>query len=328
MSDPIELQVTIPEQGLRLDKWLSARLQEVSRSRLQQLIEQGHLHCNGKVVTNGSAKVKAGAMYILTVPEIVPLALEPVKMPLDIIYEDEHLLVINKQAGLTVHPSTTSYDATLVHGLLAHCGDSLSGIGGVARPGIVHRIDKDTTGLLVVAKHDQSHAHLSAQLKSRTLKRTYIAYCVGMPQPAQGTIEGNIARSPNNRKKMAVVPVGGKVAITHYRTDTIYRNDLQAIAAKIICQLDTGRTHQIRVHMAHIGHALIGDQIYGRKGFSLSKFYTSKDYDATNVIIFERQALHAHQLSLLHPISGEEMTFVAPLPQDLIDLENALKNIH
>lgn len=318
------------EAGLRLDKWLKLRLQDVSRSRVQQLIADECLKCNGQLATNVSAKVKLGDSYSLIIPEVEPLELEPVKMDLDIVFEDEHMIVINKPAGLTVHPATTTSEPTLVHGLLAHCGKSLSGIGGVARPGIVHRIDKDTSGLLVVAKHDKAHAHLSEQLKSRTLSRTYLAYCWDMPNPAQGSIEGNIARSQNNRKKMAVVESGGKPAITHYKMESLYKHNSIPVAAKLVCKLETGRTHQIRVHFSHIGHALIGDPLYGSSTSSkINKNLKSADPETVSFLQeFNRQALHAHKLALNHPDTDEEMSFEVKPPSDMINIEKILKTLH
>lgn len=236
--------------GLRIDKSLSLALPELSRSRIQSLIENGHVRCAGKTVTDGARKVKPGESYEIEIPEAVPSYLAPQKIDLDIVYEDDDLLVINKQAGLTVHPGAGNPDKTLVNALLAHCGETLSGIGGVARPGIVHRIDKDTSGLLVVAKNDATHVHLSEQLATRSLKRTYHAIVWGAPKLKAGTVTGNIGRSPANRQKMAVVKSGGKEAVTHYKVVA----SLQSPVASVVeCNLETGRTHQIRVHMLHIG---------------------------------------------------------------------------
>jgi 23S rRNA pseudouridine1911/1915/1917 synthase len=250
-------------------------------------------------------------------------------MPLDIIFEDEHLLVINKPAGLTVHPSDSSNEPTLVHGLLAHCGASLSGIGGIARPGIVHRIDKDTTGLLVVAKHDQAHQHLSAQLKSRTLSRHYMALCWGVPKPANGTIQTFIGRSPRDRKKMAVLSCGGREAITHYTLEEKFRasetQEIVYFASRIGCKLETGRTHQIRVHLAHIGNPLIGDTLYGANGVRKMAGLEISDAIRTALTSFQRQALHAQSIRFIHPKTAEVMQFETPLPTDLSTLINLLR---
>ena len=244
---------------VRRDKILSAK-SELSRNYLQQLIKDGHVFLNGAPINSGDTKAKAGEQYEIHIPDVVALALEPVAMPLDIIYEDEALLVINKTTGLTVHPASSTSEPTLVHGLLAHCGDSLSGIGGVAHPGIVHRLDKDTSGLIIVAKTDAAHQHLSAQLKDRSLSRTYEAVCWGTPEPPSGTIDAPIGRNPKDRLRMAVVERGGKEARTHYSTLKRYR-----FASHLECKLESGRTHQIRVHLNHIGHGLIGDPVYGQK---------------------------------------------------------------
>lgn len=285
-------------------------LPELSRSRIQQLLEQGcitAMDIRDTAVKDASCKVRAGQAYNILIPEPEPSALQPVAMPLDIVYEDSHLMVINKQAGMTVHPAPGHGSDTLVNALLAHCGDSLSGIGGVMRPGIVHRIDKDTSGLLVVAKHDAAHRHLAAQLASRTLKRQYIAIVKGIPKPLAGTIEANIARSPVNRQKMTVVRSGGKEAMTHYKVEEVLVN-----SAMVRCSLETGRTHQIRVHLSHIGYPLIGDPVYGRKG---------KNHD------FPRQALHAAMLTLIHPASENIMEFSADVPQDMQGLLQQLRHL-
>lgn len=270
-----------------------------SRNRLQQLILQGQVTAEGATITDASAKVKPGETYIITIPPLISLDLLPSAIELSVVFEDADLLVIDKPAGMTVHPGPGHTDDTLVNALLAHCGASLSGIGGVMRPGIVHRIDKDTSGLLVVAKHDGAHKHLSAQLAARTLKRQYLAVVKGIPRPGSGRIDAPIARAPTNRKKMAVVG-SGKAAVTHYKIEEAFKD-----AALVHCILETGRTHQIRVHLSHIGHPLVGDQAYGRKG---------KIFD------FPRQALHATQLNLLHPITEKEMEFLSPLPQDMQQL--------
>lgn len=288
------------EAGQRLDKALTARLTEFSRSRLQQLIDQGCVRLGEATITDAGRKVKQGEAYSLTVPDAAPSELVASDIPLTIIYEDADLLVIDKPPGLTVHPAPGHAQDTLVNALLSHCGGSLSGIGGVQRPGIVHRIDKDTSGLLVVAKNDAAHQHLSAQLSTRTLSREYYCIVKGMPVPPVGTIIANIARSTTNRKKMAVVRAAGREAITHYK---LLKN-LNG-AAFLHCQLETGRTHQIRVHLAHIGNPIIGDPVYGRK---------------LKGIDFPRQALHAAKLKLIHPKTQKAMEFESPLPSDMQEL--------
>jgi 23S rRNA pseudouridine1911/1915/1917 synthase len=290
--------------GQRLDKCLALHLPGFSRNRMQQLIAEGCVTAEGNTITDAARKVKQGETYKIAVPEAVPLNLVASSASLCVVFEDADLLIIDKAAGMTVHPGPGHTEDTLVNALLAHCGASLSGIGGVMRPGIVHRIDKDTSGLLVVAKHDAAHKHLSAQLAARTLKRQYLAVVKGLPKLLVGKIDAPIGRSSVNRKKMAVVG-SGKAAVTHYTTEAIFKD-----AALLRCTLETGRTHQIRVHLAHIGHPLIGDPVYGRRG---------KNFD------FHRQALHATALALIHPSTGKIMEFSAPLPQDMQTLLAQLK---
>ena len=310
--------------GVRLDKFLTSSLPDLSRARVQALLEQNCVTCNGKTIDNASAKVKINQEYQLVIPEIEPSHMLPQAMDLDIIFEDEHLLIINKPAGLTVHPAPGNRDNTLVNALLAHCGDSLSGIGGVSRPGIVHRIDKLTSGLLVVAKHDAAHAHLSAQLSSHTLGRTYAAIVWGSAKTTNGTITGNIGRSPTNRQKMAVVKTGGKPAVTHYKT-----LENLGIATLVECNLETGRTHQIRVHFLQIGNPLIGDPTYGqttgsRLNQNIYKHLPEKTRAA--LLAFNRQALHARELRLIHPHTKKEMKFSCPLPADMLELLDTLSS--
>jgi len=319
------LLVRPEDAGCRLDKFLTAQLPELSRSRLQALISEGHVSSSGKPIEGASAKVKSGQEYLVTIPEIAPSHLVAQDIALDIIYEDEHFLIINKPAGLTVHPGAGNPDMTLANALLAHCGDSLSGIGGVARPGIVHRIDKETSGLLVAAKNDAAHLHLSEQLATRSLKRTYAAVVWGVPKPAKGMITGNIGRSFSNRQKMAVVKSGGKPAVTHYR---IVEN-FSPLFSLVECNLETGRTHQIRVHMAHIKHPLVGDPVYGyhakqKLAGGAYKHLPQKTKDV--LLAFNRQALHAKALELVHPATGKKMQFTCALPADMERLIITLKD--
>lgn len=351
---PYSLMVAPEEAGTRLDKFLAAKLPDITRSRLQQLIAQGQLTRDGTTLTDASRKVKPGDHYVLTLPEAAPLDLQPLDLPLDIVFEDEHLLVINKPVGLTVHPAAGNRDHTLVNALLHHCGDSLSGIGGVMRPGIVHRIDKDTSGLLVVAKNDAAHRHLSNQLKSRNLKRTYIAFAWGAPPKTQGTVDAPIARHKTKRKEMAIVE-GGRHAVTHYEVLAGFGGAEEAgpalspfhcaaqergagndakncIAVKLQCTLDTGRTHQIRVHMRHIGCPLIGDTTYGLSPKqTLNKGHKARIIagSETERVLFtlSRQALHAARLRFNHPVTGAEILCEAPLPDDLRMLEQALATL-
>jgi 23S rRNA pseudouridine1911/1915/1917 synthase len=303
----IEIVLDEAAAGQRLDKALAAAAPDLSRMRIQALMAEGRILRDGALVGDASAKARAGQRFVIDIPPAVPATPVAQDIPFPIVFEDEEMLVIDKPAGLVVHPGAGNPDRTLVNALLAYCGDQLSGIGGVRRPGIVHRLDKDTSGLMVVAKTDRAHHALAAELASRTLKRVYTAVVWGHPSPVQGTIEGNIGRSPNDRKRMTVLAHGGKSAVTHYRV-------LQRLkgASVVECRLETGRTHQIRVHMAHIGHPLIGDPLYGAKR-------TIKDAAAA-AKMFTRQALHATQVTFLHPLTKMEMCYSSRLPTDLVDL--------
>jgi len=317
------------DAGQRLDRFLTSRLPDMSRSRLQALIAQACVTSRDKVIADANAKVKPSQEFTLMIPETIPSHLLPQDIELDIVHEDKHLLVINKQAGLTVHPGAGNPDSTLVNALLAHCGKSLSGIGGVSRPGIVHRIDKDTTGLLVAAKHDVAHLALSAQLAERSLKRTYLALVWGKPKVVQGTITANIGRSIGNRQKMAVVPKGGKPAVTHYKVIKTYSpgDSKTPLASLVECQLETGRTHQIRVHFAYIGHALLGDQTYGQSTASRLSANIYKTLPAKTkkaLLAWSRQALHAKAIEFVHPATAKKMQFEADLPEDMKKLIKAL----
>jgi 23S rRNA pseudouridine1911/1915/1917 synthase len=317
----IKLEVHEGEENQRLDKFLVARL-ALTRTRIKALLDQNMLCREGEFITTASRKVHKGDIFMLTLPDIVEAIPQPENIPLSIIHEDADLLVLNKPAGLVVHPAPGHYQSTLVNALLAHCGESLSGIGGVRRPGIVHRLDKDTSGLMVIAKHDQAHQKLSAQFANRTLSRSYWAFVWGIPKPKQGIIEQAIGRSVHNRQKMAVVTKQGRPAITQYRVIQQFfaKDDASQSISLVQCDLMTGRTHQIRVHMAHIGHSLIGDPVYGR----IPKW--AKKVFSPSVLAFPRQALHAFQLTFVHPITNETMSFEVPLPQDLEILVSTLSN--
>lgn len=301
----------------RLDKAL-ADATELSRARVQALIAEGRVEINGTPASSTSAKVREGATFRILVPAPIEAQAQPQDIPLDIAFEDEHLVVVNKPAGMVVHPAAGNPDGTLVNALLHHCakngGGSLSGIGGVARPGIVHRIDKDTSGLLVVAKSDAAHEGLAAQFAAHTVHRRYLAVCAGTPNPSSGTIDEKLGRSDASRKKMAVLPKNssrGKHAVTHYTLLKRLEN-----AALIECRLETGRTHQVRVHCASIGHSLLGDPLYGKAPKSLKPLL--------NQLGFARQALHAAQLGFLHPVLGQEVRFDADLPEDMKELIDEL----
>ncbi len=327
MENSVQHRLTIAasESGKRIDAVLAAQnIEGLSRSRIKALIEQGQLTINGAFCGDPAQKTRTDEEYVLTVPPPQHTDIVPVDIPLDIVFEDEHLLVINKPAGLTVHPAAGHANDTLVNALLAYCGDSLSGIGGELRPGIVHRLDKDTSGLMLVAKHDAAHQKLSAQLADRSLSRTYQALVWGCPQPRNGTVDAAIARSQQNRKKMAVAEQGGKPAVTHYTTQESYAASLrkgnltESVCALVECKLETGRTHQIRVHMTHIGHPLVGDPVYGSRSASgrLSRFAISPE--AEEILQgFDRQALHAAAIAFIHPATGEKHHYSCNLPPDM-----------
>lgn len=309
--------VTVPaaDAGARLDKWLAGAMPELSRSRLKALIEDGAVSAGGKALHDPAHKVQAGQTIQVAVPAPLAALPEAQEMDLAVVFEDKHLIVVDKPAGLVVHPAAGNPDQTLVNALLAHCGPSLAGIGGVKRPGIVHRIDKDTSGLLVVAKDERTHVGLTAQFSVHDVERRYDALVWGVPRPAHGTITGNIGRSPHNRKKMAVVRRGGKTAETHYETVDTF----STVAAHVQCQLTTGRTHQIRVHMTSKGHPLIGDPVYGRGRNVAIAPQQVRDFD--------RQALHASTLGFVHPITGKKLSFESELPEDMCALIEALDSL-
>lgn len=308
------------EAGERLDRLIAAAFSDLTRSRGKSLIEQGAVKVGAATITDPSFRVKPGTQIDLSLPDATEAAIEAEQIPLDIRYEDDDLLVLDKPAGLVVHPAPGHRNGTLVNALLAHCGESLSGIGGVKRPGIVHRIDKDTSGLLVVAKTDAAHAGLAAQFEAHTIERAYRAVVWGAPSPARGTIEGNIGRSPRNRKKMAVVaPPRGKPALTRY---TVERR-LGLRAAVIACRLETGRTHQIRVHCTHIGHPLIGDPLYGR--LSAARLDGMPEKAGAIIRNFSRQALHACVIGFDHPTQKKRVTLESDLPNDISELIDVLR---
>lgn len=287
-----------------------------SRSRLKSLIEEGAVTVGGVTLTEPSQRVKPGQSFAILLPEARPASPEAQAIPLTVLFEDAYLIVVDKPAGLVVHPAPGNEDMTLVNALLAHCGPSLTGIGGVMRPGIVHRLDKDTSGVMVAAKTEAAHAGLSEQFAARTVERMYIAFVRGHPLPPAGEIEGAIGRHPIDRKRMAVVGRNGKPALTRYRAVARYGTGKTA-AAQVECRLATGRTHQIRVHMAHAGWPLIGDPLYGgrgRQGGRLNELSSG----------LGRQALHAMTLGFVHPVEGETLRFASPLPPDMEALEKAL----
>ena len=295
--------------GGRLDKAL-ADATELSRERIKGLIAAGAVTIGKTLARSASAKVQGEERFAIALPPPEPLAALPQDIPLDIVFEDAHLLVVDKPAGMVVHPAAGNQDGTLVNALLHHCAGRLSGINGIARPGIVHRIDKDTSGLLVVAKSDAAHEGLARQFADHSITRRYLAVCAGHPAPPAGTIAGRIGRSVHDRKKMAVLPddtTRGKHAVTHFETLRHLNH-----AALLECRLETGRTHQVRVHCASIGHALLGDPVYGRTPKGLRALLED--------LGFRRQALHAARLGFRHPISAETLDFCAELPSDMREL--------
>lgn len=322
--------------GGRLDKWLSEQIPDITRTRIKALIEEGALTRDGEVASSASWKLREGEEYRLTPPPLVdpePLA---ENIPLDVVYEDNDLIIVNKPAGLVVHPAPGAWTGTLVNALIHHCGDSLSGIGGARRPGIVHRIDKETSGLLVVAKHDAAHQGLSAAFSAHDIDRVYEAIAVGAPRPGVGSIDAALGRNHRDRTKMSVVDEdeydGARHAVTHYKVVESFgraRAKLKgdALASLIECTLETGRTHQIRVHLAHIGCPLIGDQVYGRgPGLSgLKPGEPETDHAIETIRNFRRQALHARVLGFAHPVTGETLRFEAPAPEDFQTLLQALR---
>lgn len=311
---PVELN----DKGERLDKFLSGKL-GFSRAEIQRLIKGGYVFSDDESVVDNAYKVKLGDSFEIEIPPLKEAEPKPENIDLDIVYEDDDLIVVNKSAGMVVHQGAGVYDGTLVNALLYHCGDSLSGIGGVKRPGIVHRIDKETSGLLVVAKNDATHIGLAEQFEKHSIERTYYAFVYGLPNPLKGTIEGNIGRSRFDRKKMAIVKTGGKEAVTHYEVIQAFGT----YAALVKCRLETGRTHQIRVHLSSKGHHLIGDKVYDASSSAILKVPVDiREYVKT----YKRQALHAKTLGFIHPKTGEHLFFESDLPQDLQELEKRLSD--
>lgn len=302
--ETLEFKVEKENAGIRIDRFLADKCGDISRSYLQKLLKEQQVTVGPKAV-KANYRVQEGDIVLLMLPEMKELDILPEEIPLDILYEDDSLLVVNKPKGMVVHPSAGHLQGTLVNAVLAHCQGKLSGINGVLRPGIVHRIDKDTTGALLVCKEDTVHQELAAQLKEHSIKRRYRAIVHGNLKEEEGTIEGPIGRHPTDRKKMAVNYKNGKDAVTHYRVLERFGNETY-----VECRLETGRTHQIRVHMASIGHPLLGDQVYG---------------SGRNPYHLQGQALHAMVLGFVHPKTGEYLEFQAPLPEYFLKLLDKLR---
>lgn len=329
----LAFQLSLEERNIRLDRFLSLQpgiaAANISRTRLKTLIEAGHVLVNGAEVTSASFMLRGGQSVSLNIPLAADPLPEGEKIPLKIIFEDSHIIVIDKPPGLVVHPAPGHGNGTLVNALIHHCGDSLSGIGGVKRPGIVHRLDKDTSGLLVAAKNDAAHRGLAKLFadhgKTLPLLRRYEAFVWGVPDRASGSIETFLGRHPTAREKIAVVQDGkGRLAVTHWEKAAEFsRGDGLTLACLIECELETGRTHQIRVHMAHIGHPLMGDPLYG-KGF-VTKAALLPKKAKTALEKLGRQALHASTLGFTHPVTHEKLCFESPLPKDLLRLQASLE---
>lgn len=303
----IETRISDATHGWRLDRALAEALPSMSREQVKRLISSGNvLDQSGAAVRDPARKAAAGAIFGVTVPQPKPAHNEAQAIALNVVFEDEHLIVIDKPAGLVVHPAAGNPDGTLVNALLHHCAGQLSGIGGVARPGIVHRIDKDTSGLMVAAKTNRAHLGLAAQFKAHSIDRRYRAIVNGSVGSMQGTVDAPLARSPANRKKVAIVS-GGKRAVTHYRVVKPLDH-----ATLVECRLETGRTHQVRVHMASLGHALLGDPVYGRGG--------SRHRALLETLGFQRQALHAARLGFRHPVHSNDLVFESECPADMQEL--------
>ncbi len=327
----LRLQASDDDRGKRLDAVLAEHAQgfALSRSRVTALIKAGQCSVNGAVASSASQKLKGGEELTLAIPQAEDAVPKPQDIPLEILFEDDAVVVLNKPAGLVVHPGAGNHDGTLVNALLHHCGDSLSGIGGVRRPGLVHRLDKDTSGVMVVAKTDQAHQHLSAQFadhgRTNDLERLYLAYVWGAPR-ATFTIDAPLGRDRANRLKMAVSKrPDAREAVTRGQRLTTYGDPSNPAISKIQCRLETGRTHQIRVHMAHIGHGVVGDPDYGRGGRTRANRLPEDTKEA--VLAFPRQALQAKTLQFSHPTSGEIMRFEAPLDEQLQELERMLTTV-
>jgi 23S rRNA pseudouridine1911/1915/1917 synthase len=306
--------------GNRADRFLAEAIGSLSRSRVKALIIAGAASRDGRPLSDAAEAVRAGSAYSLAIPAAAPALPQPQDIPLTILFEDRDLIVLDKPAGLVVHPAPGNLDGTLVNALLAHAGEDLPGIGGEKRPGIVHRLDKDTSGVMVVAKTERAHRALSDAFATRDLDRDYLALAWGLPQPPAGEIEGAIGRHPTDRKRMAVVTRNGKPALTRYATERAWG----AACALLRCRLATGRTHQIRVHLAEAGHPLVGDPVYLRRTPAAARLLPAAVRDA--LLAFPRQALHAATLGFRHPVTGQPLSFSSPLPADFVALTELLES--
>lgn len=319
-GEPETRTVELTDATGRLDRALADALPDLSRARIQALMAEGAVSCDGRPMTDPAAKAAAG-VYRLEIPAARPANPQAEAIALTVLFEDAHLIVIDKAAGMSAHPAPGSQSGTLVNALIHHCGASLSGIGGVARPGIVHRLDKNTSGVMVAAKTDAAHGGLSALFAAHDIERMYLALTRGVPDPPRGTVITRIGRSSGDRKKMAVLRAGGREAITHYVVEAKFGPAARAVAARVACRLETGRTHQIRVHLAHKGAPCLGDPAYG------SGAATPAVREAIAAAGLKRQALHAAVLGFRHPITGEALRFATAPPADMRALEAALQKL-
>jgi 23S rRNA pseudouridine1911/1915/1917 synthase len=322
------IYITLPEGYplTRLDKAIADQLPDISRARIQSFIEDEKVKVSGRVEKKPSLRVGSGQELILSIPPAIDDTPRPQDIPLNIVYEDDDLLVINKVVGMVVHPAAGNFEGTLVNALLFHCGDSLSGVGGVKRPGIVHRLDKDTSGLMVVAKHDKAHQGLSGQLQNKSLFRLYYSFVWRSPTIIKGKVDLPIGRHSTNRLKMAVQKSSGRDAVTHYQSIESFQDAVSLFE----CRLETGRTHQIRVHMQQIKHPLVGDPLYGlpdQEGRALLKKAGYEPKVIEKIAEFPRQALHAAEIGFIHPVSGKKMHFKTEYPEDMQNLKNYLKSV-
>jgi 23S rRNA pseudouridine1911/1915/1917 synthase len=305
LTGPVELEADAAHEGQRLDLFLAARLPQLSRSRLQNLVRAGHLRQAGRLIDEPGHRVKPGERFVLDLPPPRPAEPTPQELPLEVVFEDEHLVVLIKPAGLVVHPAPGHAEGTLVNALLAHCGESLSGIGGVSRPGIVHRLDREVSGVMVAAKHDRAHIGLAGQFSVHAIDRVYEAMVWGLPQTQEGTVDRPIGRHPVDRKRMAIVRHGGKRAVTRWRV----LGAAGTRAAHLALRLETGRTHQIRVHISSLGHPIVGDRLYGR-----GRDAQAPAAAAPIISSLDRILLHARHLGFTHPVTGQAMAFDVPPP--------------
>ncbi len=310
-------------EGQRADKVLSSLCSDLSRARLQGLIAQGEVMLDGEVLKQTSLKLKSGQVLDVFIPEAKPCEPEAEDIPLDILYEDDDVIVINKAVGMVVHPGAGNWSGTLVNALLYHCGDSLSGIGGVVRPGIVHRLDKDTSGVMVAAKNDHAHQHLSAQLSDRSLSRVYHALVLGVPMPIKGTIDRGIGRHKHNRLKMSVMSSTPREARTHYKV----LKSFGEACSLVECTLESGRTHQIRVHMEDLGHCILGDALYGAQPTQIRSLFKKSGYSPeiiNSILSIDRQMLHARHIHFVHPVTQEDHFYGSELALDFEKIVQSL----